>query len=246
MRNRQRASGWRLKVPVPVHGTSTSTASTGSIAGKRASATTAARFVASMRPSPSNILSTRVRLRSAAITSDALRESSTALPPGAAHRSATTAPAGTAAYCVTSVAAGSCTKSNPCLNAPSSVSATPGPSCSESRSRGTSCVVTPAPSSIASSCSRTTPKGRTVMVASWLLAASSRSTSAAPHRSIQRATTQRGCEYCCASASIGSVGVGGSRASRSRSTRRSTALASLLAPMPWRRFVSSTVCAMAA
>ena len=35
------ASGWRRKVPVPVHGTSTSTASTGRMAGSRASATRA-------------------------------------------------------------------------------------------------------------------------------------------------------------------------------------------------------------
>ena len=83
--------------------------------------------------------------------------------------------------------------------------------------------------------------------ASALLASSSSSVSSAPQRAIQRATSQRGCECCSASASTGSVGRRARRArSRSRSSRRSTAFTSLLAPMPCRRFASSTVCAIAA
>ena len=67
-----------------------------------------------------------------------------------------------------------------------------------------------------------------------------------PQRSTQRATSQRGCEPSSASASIGSAVAAAPSVSRSRSSRRSTAFASLLAPMPCRRFASSTVCAIAA
>ena len=90
------------------------------------------------------------------------------------------------------------------------------------------------------------PYGRSTVDGSVLFAMSSCSVSAAPQRATQRATSQRGCECASASASTGSVSVGSVRASRSRSTRRSTALASLLAPIPWRCFASSTVCAIAA
>ena len=115
-----------------------------------------------------------------------------------------------------------------------------------SRTSGASSPHTPDDSSIASSCSRTTPNGRTTSGAWWLFASSRAAVSSAPHRATQRATSQRGCENFSASAAIGSAGTSGARLSRSRSRRRSTALASLLAPMPWRCLASSTVCPIAA
>ena len=120
--SRQRASGWRRKVPVPLHGTSSNTASTVPTAGNRASATTAWTFFASTRAMFCSNRGARAGLRSHAITTDAVRASSSAFPPGAAHRSATREPGAIAAYSVTSVAPGSCTKNWPRRYAPSSVS----------------------------------------------------------------------------------------------------------------------------
>ncbi len=243
---RHRASGCRRKVPVPLHGTSSSTASTSATAGNRASATTASTFFAPTRAMFCASRGARAGLRSHAMTTRASRASSSALPPGAAHRSATREPGAMAAYSVTSVAPGSCTKNCPCAYAPSPVRDTP---LSISRlpcTSGTCRVATPAASRIDLSCSRATPYGRSTVGGSMLFCASSAAVSAAPQRATQRATSQRGCECASASASTGSAGVGNASSPRSRSMRRSTAFARRLAPMPCRSFTSSTVCAIAA
>src|SRR5581483_2049679 len=122
---RHRASGCRRKVPVPVHGASRSTTSTGRTHGRRASATTGYTLGTAMRRTESAIRKVRAKTASHAATRAAVRDSSKAFPPGAAHRSATVAFGGTAAYRTTIVAPGSCTKQWPCWNTPSAVTGIP-------------------------------------------------------------------------------------------------------------------------
>jgi len=95
--SRQRASGCRRNVPVPVQGTSISTASIPRTAGKRASPTNGTTLPASRRRTFSRTRASRANDASPANTTPAVRASSSVLPPGAAQRSATCAPDGIAA-----------------------------------------------------------------------------------------------------------------------------------------------------
>ena len=121
--SRQRISGWRRSVPVPLHGASTRTWSNGPRSGGRAG-----RHVGDQRPDsagadPSRLATSRRSRpgwRSTATSSPssgAARPAASSCRPGAAQRSATRRPTGDPSM-ATSCAASSCTQARPSRQRP--------------------------------------------------------------------------------------------------------------------------------